>query len=118
MFLQFATLLLVAFLCLYFGLYLGFVFTIWWWDILLHFFGGAWVVLFTAWAAHVLNIRLRPGDYVLALVIASVGWEILEYIGSFLSSPFMSYTLDTAKDLIFDMLGGAAAMLVVREERI
>jgi len=106
---------LLAFLDIYFGIGKEYFWTVYWWDIPLHILGGLWVGLATAWAFTV--FRKRP-TFIVCLcgaVAVGVAWEIFEYVTGTGGSIFMSYPMDTAKDILDDCIGGATAgLLVVR----
>jgi len=89
----------------------------WWWDIPSHMLGGLGAALFTAWAASAIRWRITLLLCVTSAFIIGVGWEIFEYSNHLGGSPFMSYTIDTIKDLIDDAIGGAAAFFVSRRIR-
>lgn len=96
------------------GLRGGLVFTVFWFDILLHVLGGLWIGLAAAWFFSLLGLRLSAW-HVLMLALAGGGmWEAFEYVYDIGGSNFMSYQMDTIKDLVDDGLGGAIAALYVR----
>lgn len=114
-FLQAAVLILIAYLYLYLGIHLRYVFTISWWDIVLHMLGGAWVALASVWFFGLFGIRRSIIQCVLIALSVGLAWELFEYIFGIGGSNFMSYRLDTAKDLLDDMIGGAIAGYVAQK---
>ena len=87
---------------------------IFWFDNVSHLLGGLTVGLFIAWLYTVrsLPIGILPCMFVAFAIGAE--WEVYEYVSRFPISPFMSYPLDTAKDLLMDVIGGAMAWIVAR----
>jgi hypothetical protein len=105
---------IIAFLhegAIYFRLY----FQVWWFDVLLHFLGGAWIALASLWIYGFSGIAKSPRkDFfstfaVALLAVFSVGilWELFEVaIGAPLAA---NPSYDVVKDLIMDALGGLVA---------
>jgi len=97
--------------------------TLWWFDILLHFLGGAWVALTAFWfffCAHVMPRISRTTTTVVVSMLCvtlavGVAWEIFEYVLGVYDSP--NYVFDTATDIVMDALGSLAASLVVLRSR-
>ncbi len=116
-FLQAALLVFIAVLYLYADVYLQFGLTIWWWDILLHFLGGLWVGLAGAWVFSRIGIRLGLLQCIAIALAVGLAWELFEYIFGLIGSRFMSYEMDTIKDLCDDMLGGALAYVLLKRVR-
>jgi len=90
---------------------------LWWYDILLHFLGGAFVVAVARWSLasappSVLRLsRLRPLlFYIVITFFIGVLWEFFEFAAD-LTYVHSGYWVDTCTDLIMDMLGGAVAYL-------
>lgn len=92
----------------------------WWYDLLAHFLGGAFVALLICWvlifsgyvrSAPPSRIRLAMSMLVGTLLIG-VGWEVYERLLGHTWSP-EGYMLDTAIDIVMDMLGGIASVLFV-----
>jgi len=86
----------------------------WWMDIVMHFLGGLFVGLVVVWALcqvreNGFEIKNTTLVVLLGVLIVSVGWEVFEYMtGVFLSEELFP---DTLYDLVFDVLGGAAALV-------
>jgi hypothetical protein len=91
-----------------------------WFDIVMHFLGGAWVVLFTLW---VLNTqyagalsRFTSFFHLIAIVvIVGVLWEALEIYMGFTSFADPQYWSDTPMDLVMDVLGGGYGAFLYRK---
>ncbi len=87
---------------------------LWWWDIIVHTLGGVWAGLIAAWF-FIRDGKVPPMLHCIGFALFSgVGIEILEYAADFGGSIFMSYPLDTAKDLVVDAMGGYLAWRYVR----
>jgi len=108
------TVALFQFLANYYYLY-----WLWWWaDIVMHFLGGLLVSGFVLWWIRFeVPERLRqrlPIFFTALIVIIGVGisWEIFEYLTNSYSA--VNYTLDTAMDLVMNIVGMMVAYLVFR----
>lgn len=100
-----------------YGIEKGLYFVIWWWDIPTHFLGGVWGGLFAAWFLEHWTKRITVAECAFIALGIGIGWEIFEYVFQLEKSIFMSYWLDTSKDLLLDTLGGALAGLFAQLER-
>ncbi len=87
---------------------------IWWWDIPMHFLGGAWAGLIAAWFILIACKEPTVLECIGFALFCGVAVEILEFLTGFQASPFMHPALDTAKDFILDAFGGYAAYSSVR----
>lgn len=84
----------------------------WWYDIILHTLGGLAIGLFVARC----NIFFGTTRHVLpacmsALVIGA-GWEVFEVYTGLPESVFLSYAVDTAKDMLMDVTGALMGVYV------
>src|SRR3990167_6874685 len=84
---------------------------IWWYDIMMHFLGGVWVVLVLIW----LN-QLKAAPAVLtfkraltAIIVVGLAWEIYELLFDQTFIDAKGYGLDTVLDLITNTVGATAA---------
>lgn len=89
--------------------------SVWWFDILMHFLGGAWVGLMALWLFGLPGMRARfrklksPLAAVLAsAVLVGVVWELFEYATD-VTFTAEGYAADTALDLVMDIVGALAA---------
>ncbi|MDB5237755.1 MAG: hypothetical protein JWM46_25 [Candidatus Kaiserbacteria bacterium] len=89
-----------------YSLYAGFFFSIWWWDIPMHIGGGVLAGLIGAWFSIIFSGRVSLLSIFAGVIVLGVAVEALEYALGFTYSPFMSYPVDTAKDLVDDLVGG------------
>ncbi|MFZ2555352.1 MAG: hypothetical protein WAZ27_03150 [Minisyncoccia bacterium] len=86
-----------------------------WLDLLVHFSGGLWVALVSAWL--LLMTRREPTLFVLIACVIAIGiaWEVFEYtIGMSRGSTFV---MDTSLDILMDLLGGIAGVILARRMR-
>lgn len=88
-------------------------YTIWWFDIPMHFWGGFWVSAVTLWA---LGTRIpqasfwrRLGTALAAVLVVGASWEVFEF-----GLDAIGDSIDTQQDLMFDMLGAITAVLTRR----
>ncbi len=90
------------------GLELFLFWKLWWFDILLHFLGGVWAALASAWA---LLFFLRRAPQLLPVVACvaciAVGWELFQYVFEFPREE--AYALDVTLDIVMGVLGGLLA---------
>lgn len=108
----------------------GFYVEIWWYDIVMHFLGGAWVALFFLWAVTAgFGSRISPkpvyatfrslmagrAGALLAVIAFGVGWEILEVCLEFNGPWEPNYWFDSSIDLIMDSLGAVAAIVAYKK---
>ncbi|WKZ26405.1 MAG: hypothetical protein QY304_03365 [Candidatus Paceibacterota bacterium] len=102
---------------IYFYLY----YELWWFDILMHFVGGFWTVLFFLWllvfsGAFLLDVE-RKNPAILSflatsfLVIVAVFWEIFELKFGLTSLNDFDYIQDTVSDIFSAFAGGLLASL-------
>ncbi len=88
--------------------------SIWWFDILLHFLAGAWVSAIALWCAFYANLQIGKRHPVWFTIIGTlfVGilWEIYEYIFGMTMVTHESYVFDTALDLGMDFFGCLAVL--------
>ena len=113
----FALILIIAFLHItatIFHLY----WSMWWYDLLVHFLGGFWVSLAGLWFVFFsgytpLKVR-KPFDIIATALVVSfsfgVLWELFEYVvGRDLIA--LNYVSDTSIDLVMDMAGALSGYL-------
>ncbi|HEY4486310.1 MAG TPA: hypothetical protein VJB70_01065 [Candidatus Paceibacterota bacterium] len=90
-----------------------------WFDMPMHFAGGAWLAGFAAWwqySRQGIAIQSFPKLLGVCLVfVLSVGllWEAYEYVVSFVTGGHINEMLDTLGDLLFDILGGTVVAVLV-----
>lgn len=118
LYLQLLIVAIIGFLDIYLGIGKEYFLTVWWWDIILHILGGLWVGLATAWALVSLDKHVHLLLCVAAALTIGIAWEVFEYAAHMGGSIFMSYPLDTTKDILDDSLGGILAWSFVRSMRI
>lgn len=93
--------------------------SIWWFDILLHFLGGFWVVIAINWlyynSGYIKNVIISKRRVLLVslggLLVIAVLWELYELL--VITFYIEDYIIDTVIDFIMDGLGGAAALWYV-----
>lgn len=101
----------------------GYYWTVDWYDIMMHFLGGAWVALVALWIADSFPrfsiMRYASLRNILLFVFAfGVAWEIFELIMCFSDPSMPDYKLDTVIDLIMDTLGGLVATKLFKQSSI
>jgi hypothetical protein len=101
--------------------------TITWYDIPMHFFGGVWVALAALWVSEMPCAgRLKKGVFrafpsmssILACVIAvGIAWEAYEVIFGIADVQMAGYAFDTTLDLVMDTLGGLAVAFITQSSK-
>lgn len=105
---------MIAILYIHFGIGERFFWRFWWWDVILHVLGGMWVALAVAWLLRLRDTHISLFQCALAAFVVGVAWELFELAFHIGGSVFLSYPVDTAKDLVDDVAGGVAAWFLVR----
>jgi len=95
-----------------------------WLDILVHFMGGFLAGLIGA--VTLFYIRMNgeksvDGRHILFVVLFSalsigIGWEVFEYVAGVIE--LVNYPIDTATDIIMDLLGGISVYWVLVHSRV
>jgi len=90
----------------------------WWYDVMMHFLGGAFIGASYLWALRfefsshsALRIPVFASAFLVVLGVG-VAWEVFEYVTD--SYAAVNYTLDTILDLLMDMAGMMAAYLAFK----
>lgn len=99
-------------------------FKYWWFDVLMHFFGGLWVLSLILTSKNYYNIEIITGNksrvsfiiFVSIVVFVGIVWEFFEFILDryILQTGFSNMRgvyEDTLLDLFMDMIGGAVGSL-------
>lgn len=100
---------LLHYLALTFSLY----WTVWWFDIVMHFLGGFFVAAFSLYLVFVMRlIKMPVEDRVMfafvaigAVVVIGLGWELWELLTGL--TLVLRDTADTLLDLLMDIIGGS-----------
>lgn len=109
--LSLVTLALIIVLLDSLGQLLRLYWSVWWFDVLMHFLGGAWAGLLllslSRYAPKPLR-RFLPAEkhwfYYLAILAIGVGWEFYEVMVGLIVTP-EPYPIDTSIDIVMDLLG-------------
>lgn len=80
-----------------------------WFDIPMHILGGLAIATFIIGFLH----TRKTGLFLVLFLLAIVGWEVFEYV--FGIPRDANYPLDTAIDLVMDIVGGGITYLVARK---
>ncbi len=92
-------------------------YSIWYFDMIMHFLGGLWVALAYLYLVSATDINQRLVWKTLgAVLLIGVGWEIFEFyfINHVAENPFDQ--VDTLSDLFFDLLGGSGAIIYFKNK--
>jgi VanZ family protein len=101
------------------GIAFYFYWTLWWFDILMHFLAGFSGGLFAIWFVFYAGLFSKRAPTILeaifvsllAIAIVGVVWEIFEYLNGITLST-QSYSLDVTYDIIADLVGAIVAGIV------
>jgi len=106
------------------AIFLHLYWTLWWYDIIVHFLGGLFTGLLVLWLRFFSGYfgaeAFPAGQSVLlfalaATLVVGIGWEIFERIfGNTWSVE--GYYMDTTLDIIFDFIGGACAFVFFKRK--
>ncbi len=104
-------LMLFIFLANNVALELYWYYSIWYFDMLMHFLGGLWEGLFFIYVFYVRKqILTHLFSIILFVLLIGILYEVFEFFLSVIShDPFS--ILDTTSDIFFDLLGGSFAIL-------
>lgn len=92
-----------------FALYLYWVF--WWYDIVLHFLGGAWALLAITWLFATVGKTHTWALQIGIVILIGIAWEFFEAL---IGAPRESkYLFDTSLDLLMDVFGALFALWFV-----
>lgn len=111
LYLQLLVLVVLVYLDQYLGVSKEYITTVMWWDIPLHILGGLWLGFLFLYCAGLFRIKVHILHCILFACAIGAVWEVFEYVNHIGGSVFMSYRVDTVKDLADDMIGGALAGL-------
>lgn len=94
-------------------------YSIWYFDIIMHFLGGFWVGLVFIWLFYAESLSLRLVlKIILGVLLVGILWEVFEILvnNNIAQNPFN--TPDTTSDLLFDLSGGLCAILYPWKRRL
>lgn len=112
LFAQLAVLLLLLPVVFY-GIAHSYLWDTFWYSGLAHLLGGLWAGAVAIWFAHWRGFRGNFISCVMAALVLGIGWEVFELIIG--GTHFPADTIDTAEDLIMDVVGGAVAGFIARQ---
>ena len=86
-------------------------YTIWWFDILKHFWGGFWVGLFAIYIFYTSDPSARLIFKIfLWVLLVGILWEIFEFWTNNFIGQIPFSIPDTLSDIFFDLAGGLSAV--------
>jgi hypothetical protein len=100
---------IITALFLYSDIWFGLGLRSWWTDIVEHCLGGILAGLIGMWWALVVTKRSKLVHALLGALILGIAVELVEYSFDWGISIYMSRSLDTAKDIVIDLIGGSVA---------
>ena len=105
---------LILFICIlnFIALKFYWYFSIWYFDMPMHFLGGFWLGLAFIWLFQPKDLSFPTiAKIVLSTLLIGLGWEVFEILvnRATLQDPFN--TLDTLSDICFDLAGAFSSIL-------
>jgi hypothetical protein len=90
-----------------------------WYDIPMHFFGGVWVALAVLWVSEMpfagwVKARLSIPSILASVVAVGIAWEVYELAFGITGFHVPGFVFDTALDLVMDVLGGVAVVTLTK----
>lgn len=101
-----------------------FYWTLWWYDVIMHFLAGVTGGLATYWMLFQSNLffksevskKMAIGIVLVIMMCVGVAWEVFEYTNGITDSQ-EGYALDTFNDLVLDGCGAVFAVLIIWKKR-
>ena len=85
---------------------------IWFYDIIMHFLGGAGIAMSIYCIIIFFNININLWQIITLTIIAGIGWEFFEIAYNLSGSNY-----DTLQDLIMDTLGAVVVWKIIENKR-
>ncbi len=86
-------------------------FTIWWFDMPMHFLGGIWVGLALLWYFPLKSLFFKEVfKIIFGVLIVAIFWEIFEILVDKVIAQNPFNALDTLSDIFFGMAGGVVSI--------
>ncbi len=114
-----AYLIILIFLINFIAGKLYWYFSIWWFDMSMHFTGGFWLGLAMTWLLY--TVDLSPKfvlKIILSVLLFGVLWEIFEILVNNIIAQNPFSLLDTISDIFFDLSGGFCAILYLWRKQL
>jgi hypothetical protein len=112
---RYALALLAVMALLHVGAIIFYIYwSVWWFDIFMHFLGGIAAGLLALWLYSQGNRRGNEfWAALLGALIIGIAWEVYEYAAG-VTYALDAYTFDTATDLVMDLVGALVPVWYVR----
>ncbi len=86
--------------------------SVWYFDMIMHFLGGAWLGLFFVYFFSQGELQINQIIKIfLAVLFVGAGWEIFEVLVNNFTNQDPFNFLDTVSDIFFDLAGGMSMIL-------
>lgn len=93
-------------------------YSMWYFDMPMHFLGGLWSGLFLIWLLSYKDLSNEPKvklifKILFGVLLIGIGWEVFEFSANnfFARDLFVANPLDSISDIFFDLSGGVVAIL-------
>ena len=90
--------------------------SLWWFDMPMHFLGGFFVAGMTAFFFW--NNEYRALWVLCGVLVVGVGWEVFEIGVDHVTFALSITPIDSLSDIFFDLAGGTALLLWIREKSV
>ena len=89
-----------------------------WFDIFMHFWGGALIVMGVFAVCSLKHISLKPTFFIVftTLIVVMIAWEVFERVVGLYNQS--TYVFDVSKDLLVGFCGGVIGYLVAIKIRL
>jgi len=113
LFIRSASLVFFIFLINLVALKFYWYYSIWYFDMIMHFLGGFWLGLILFWVFSIQEVSLKLiFKMILCVLLVSISWEIFEMIvGRIIIQNSLNTMLDSISDIYFDLAGGTLAIV-------
>ena len=111
---QFFVVLLLA-VATWLAVWQSLLWRIWWFDIPMHLLGGLWSGLCAAWLLARRGVDFSLGWCLAFALAVGLVWEIFEYSEGIAFPQYLSYPVDTVKDILMVVLGAVFGFLLARK---
>lgn len=89
-------------------------YSLWWFDMPMHFLGGMWVGMFLIWYLVHEEFSVESiGRVILGVFIIGIAWEVLEFVLNEAIARDAYDLKDTLSDIFFDLSGAFTAVFYV-----
>ncbi len=87
-------------------------YSVWYFDMMMHFLGGLWLGLFAIWFLATSDFSIKSVlNIAIGVLLIGISWEIFEFIFLNMYAKISFDLMDTVSDIFFDLSGGFTAIV-------